>query len=178
MKASDRTRIRVEVSTEDAGGDRRATRTTLLMMVQLVLLAAGVGFAVSNLVTLRHWYHYWDAWSWPQQRVSVEISRLNHPDTRDVGCAQPHIEYAYAHDGEPRSSTLWGFTLQRCGAPAWARAIIDRYPRGWHHAHVDPESGRAVLDPDTSALWVIAAGAPACLALFWLVGRLYKVRRE
>ena len=143
----------------------------LVMMLQVVLFAAGVGFLISNLVTLGHLFKYWDAASWPQENVRVTISQLNYPDTRNVGCAQPHIEYLYEHDGAERRSNRWGFSIQTCGAPSWAQQIVDRYPRGWQQAHIDPDSGRAVLDTDTSALWFIAAAGPACLLLFVIILR-------
>ena len=88
----------------------------LVMMLQVVLFAAGVGFLISNLVTLGHLFKYWDAASWPQENVRVTISQLNYPDTRSVGCARPHIEYLYEHDGAERRSNRWDFSVQTCEA--------------------------------------------------------------
>jgi len=150
---------------------KTATRQSqLIALLRIGLFAIAALWIFGGLGSSYDLFRYYAADSWPQHTAQVISSRASKVGRMNKYCYMPHITYQYEFQGQVQKSDTWGFQVFNCASVAFAASVVHGYPAGKSvPVFVHPHSGLAVLNPDTTALWLITlAGIISCV-LIWLL---------
>jgi hypothetical protein len=148
-------------------------------LLKFLALAGFVGWLIIGIPSAIKLVRYFNCSHWDLAQGQVVASKVSPwMTTSSRHCYRPVIKYSFEFGGERRESSTWGFAFFDCSSPKWASDISNRWPKGRTvTVYVDRSSGRSVLDPDLSALWLIQAIGVSCLALHWLLHRKGRSRK-
>lgn len=129
-------------------------KTNLIMAFQFLALVSAFAGAANCLLSVPLLIQFHDAGDWPEVEAQVVQSRMERNKFREYGfCAYAKIAFRYEYLGRQKTEHRYGFRIFNCGFPALVRRDIERFPPGPVVARVDPETGRALLDPNLFALY-------------------------
>jgi hypothetical protein len=136
-------------------------------LLKFIAMTGFVGWLVIGIPSAIKLVRYFNCSHWGVVQGEVVSSKITMMTTTGSnGCSVPVIKYSFEYRGEKKESTTWGFRFFSCSSSKWASDISNKWPKGENvNVYLDRNSGRSILDPDLSALWLIQAIGISCFTL-------------
>jgi hypothetical protein len=152
----------------------------LFDLLKLIAVAGFVGWLIIGIPSAIKLVRYFNCSHWDVVQGEILSSRITTMTTTGSnGCSVPVIKYSFEYRGEKKESTTWGFRFFSCSSSEWASDISNKWPKGENvNVYLDRNSGKSILDPDMSALWLIQAIGISCFALNWYLLKMGKSQKN